>query len=155
MNRRSCIVVVALTVGCSGTGAGAPEPEPQPEPEPEMTRNPPMPVEIHEVGLDGPVAAGTALNARQGSRTIYKQGAACVIYVDDGQMRPPGSFPPATVVDCPPTMQDPAWDQCANGSLQTTADPAVCTCYANGGNPPPPPTSGPCPAHVRLAEPPK
>lgn len=77
-------------------------------------------------------------------RMIYARGTACVVRVPFD--RPPKSWqPPKTkVVDCPPSMDDPAWDQCS-GALHRRKDASACVCMTDG-NPPPPPTKVPCPA---------
>jgi hypothetical protein len=48
-------------------------------------------------------------------------------------------------VDCPPAMNDPAWDTCA-GSLLRSKKTGECVCAPLVGNPPPPPTKNVCPA---------
>jgi hypothetical protein len=50
-----------------------------------------------------------------------------------------------TDVDCPPAMDDPAWDHCRGGQLYVPDDRArPCACYF-GGNPPMAPFVAPCP----------
>ena len=59
--------------------------------------------------------------------------------------RPPGV--PAyitTKIDCPASMDDPAWDTCPDTLMKSKAT-GDCVCMSGGGNPPPPPTKNACP----------
>ena len=101
---------------------------------------------IHEVDRARPAPPGTRLNAwsDQGG-VVYRGGpGACVVYPSDGRTRPPGSLPPPVDVPCPPSMTDPAWDECQGGELSTTATAGECRCFL-GGNPPPPERTVRCP----------
>jgi len=48
-------------------------------------------------------------------------------------------------VDCPPAMDDPAWDTCTSSGLSRSKTKDECYCVALGGNPPPPPRVNRCP----------
>lgn len=53
-------------------------------------------------------------------------------------------------VDCPPEMDDPAWDSCTWGTLSANTKKANdCVCIPMGGNPPPPPVGVACPKTVK------
>lgn len=47
-------------------------------------------------------------------------------------------------VDCPPEMDDPAWDDCTDRLVLDEAA-GTCFCVASFGNPPPPPRPNVCP----------
>ncbi|MBS0658921.1 MAG: hypothetical protein JSR82_11840 [Verrucomicrobia bacterium] len=76
-------------------------------------------------------------------RTIYAQGTACVVHVPSGSKQTSWQPPETKVVDCPPQMDDPAWDHCP-GVLHRRKGEAACICTMDG-NPPPPPSEVPCP----------
>lgn len=59
---------------------------------------------------------------------------------------PPG-FPDLDTVDvdCPPELDDPAWDDCTGGTLQASTKKNECWCAQSYGNPPPPPAVVHCP----------
>ncbi len=92
------------------------------------------------------------LNERdKNNQQIFSGGASgCFIYDrwPDGKPRAPGMMPPTIGVQCPPNMQDPAWQGCASGTLSTNDAGTECSCYI-GGNPPPPPTRVACPANAK------
>jgi hypothetical protein len=48
-------------------------------------------------------------------------------------------------VDCPPAMDDPAWDTCTSSGLSRSKTKDECYCMPLGGNPPPPPRVNRCP----------
>lgn len=75
--------------------------------------------------------------------TIFSRGPECFIRVPFDN--PPTSWQPLKikVVDCPPAMDDPAWDRCETGRILRAAT-GMCVCTRDG-NPPPPPTEVPCP----------
>jgi len=59
---------------------------------------------------------------------------------------PTGSRAVETVfVDCPPVMDDPAWDTCNSSGLSRSKTKDECYCMPLGGNPPPPPRANRCP----------
>jgi hypothetical protein len=76
--------------------------------------------------------------------TIYASGARCYVHVPFDE--PPTSWrPPKTkAIDCPPSMDDAAWDTCIGGTLYQNTDTKACVCTRDG-NPPPPPFEVPCP----------
>jgi hypothetical protein len=51
-------------------------------------------------------------------------------------------------VDCPPAMDDAAWDNCS-ARLSFDEASSKCLCVNGYGNPPPPPRVVPCPADVK------
>lgn len=62
---------------------------------------------------------------------------------------PPGVTPRAfEEVDCPPAMDDPAWDNCTD-RLAFDEGSSKCFCVSSFGNPPPPPRMVPCPADAK------
>jgi hypothetical protein len=50
-----------------------------------------------------------------------------------------------SAVDCPPAMDDPAWDTCTGSGLSRSKTKDECYCMPLGGNPPPPPRVNRCP----------
>jgi hypothetical protein len=48
-------------------------------------------------------------------------------------------------LDCPPAMDDPAWDTCTSSGLSRSKTKDECYCMPLGGNPPPPPRVNRCP----------
>jgi hypothetical protein len=70
----------------------------------------------------------------------------CFVEVPRKSSEPPprGVVPPATErVDCPPAMDDPAWDHCT-GRLVIDEAAGTCACVNDYGNPPPPPRLAEC-----------
>ena len=84
------------------------------------------------------------LNPRDDSkREIFAYGEKCMVHVHED--RPKYWHPPKTKqVDCPPSMNDPAWDQCQGGRILKSTESAMCVCTMDG-NPPPPPREVDCP----------
>ena len=82
-------------------------------------------------------------------RTIYTASDdSC--YTESPDPNPPKNRPTgmsariATAVDCPPAMDDPAWDTC-DALLSRAKSKGECWCLPTMGNPPPPPTRNACP----------
>jgi len=97
----------------------------------------------------------TVLNPTHEGRTVMtdKRGG-CYIMLPPGADSPPA--PPGSRigarqdVDCPESMDDPAWDSCLDDQLAKVAS-GECVCLASYGNPPPPPSQAECPiAHSEL-----
>lgn len=74
-------------------------------------------------------------------RTIYAVGASCFVRAAPGKY--PGTYK-TEFVDCPKSMDDPAWDQCSGGEIWRDKSGRSCACVQSG-NPPPPTTAVPCP----------
>lgn len=78
-------------------------------------------------------------------RTIYARGAQCYVTAPiEGKQQMSWQPPKPMVIDCPPSMDDPAWDWCPSGRIVLISDTSTCVC-ARDGNPPPPHTAVPCP----------
>lgn len=77
-------------------------------------------------------------------RQVYAHGAVCVVVVPRRSPQTSWEGPDYDAVDCPPQMDDPAWDHCP-GTLHRRQDGGGCVCTVVGGNPPPPPWGVPCP----------
>ena len=77
-------------------------------------------------------------------RMIFAAGERCLVQLPYDS--PPKSWqPPKTKqVDCPPSMDDAAWDQCGVGTLYRITGTETCVCTRDG-NPPPPPMEIACP----------
>jgi hypothetical protein len=93
------------------------------------------------------------LNPRDANNRAIKrmwQGDQCYVELPfpplrPGQLRPPGSAPPAQTIACPASMLTPTFEQCRGGVVQGKADGSACICFVMG-NPPPPPKRVECPA---------
>lgn len=84
----------------------------------------------------------TPLNPRDAKgRPIYAHGTACVVLLPSTP--PVREAPDTEAVDCPPEMDDPAWDHCP-GTLYRRQEGAGCLCVTSG-NRPPQPWEVPCP----------
>ncbi len=57
----------------------------------------------------------------------------------------------AVFVDCPPELDDPAWDHCLSSILSANVKTGECQCMPLEGNPPPPPAEVSCPAKKKTA----
>lgn len=94
----------------------------------------------------------TLRNPRDGSgRTIKRawQGDRCFVELPfpalkPGELRPPGTPPPAEDVPCPPAMLAPAYAQGRDGTLHAHPSGTQRLCFVMG-NPPPPPRPSDCP----------
>ncbi len=149
------------------TSVTAPPPDPVPEPRANAHPDPstePAPAtdagtatnrDLDAAAKEGPPRLSdysTTLNPRDSAnRTIKRawQGDQCFVELPfpplkPGQMRPPGSAPPAQTVPCPPSMLTPAYEQCRGGVVHGKPDGSSCVCFVMG-NPPPPPTRIACP----------
>ena len=145
MARRPLVFVAISLLSACGADRSPPVTNPPPPIDPVGTGHPTG--AITEVAPKP--APGTALNAyRAGDGQIYRSGPGCVVYPSDGVMRPPGMMPPAVSLDCPPSMAGPEWEACIGGTIYTTEDPAVCSCFV-GGNPPLPAKDIACPVHFQ------
>ncbi len=84
------------------------------------------------------------LNPRIDNRVVRATGEKCYVQVPFD--KPPKSWQPHKTkqVDCPPEMDDPAWDHCHGGDLHKHVDTGQCVCVRDG-NPPPPSVAAPCP----------
>jgi hypothetical protein len=75
---------------------------------------------------------------------VGQDGTTCFVILpfDD----PPNSWqpPPTKQIDCPPAMDDPAWDACRGGSMVKNTETSSCMCVVEG-NPPPSPWGVACP----------
>jgi hypothetical protein len=83
-------------------------------------------------------------------------GGTVFVAADDGcytavpDPNPPKNLPTGaspqivTRVDCPPAMDDPAWDTCGERLVRVKSR-GTCYCVPTGGNPPPPPVPNVCP----------
>jgi hypothetical protein len=98
----------------------------------------------------GPSLTGSkVLNPQVQGRSVMTSSAGlCYILLPppkDAPPGPPGSMQGTTqYVDCPPAMDDPAWDSCHDDELAQLAS-GDCLCLSSWGNPPPPPSHAPCP----------
>lgn len=128
--------------------------EAKPEPTAAATRKrkrtaPPAPEKDWE---HGPTSKLTPLNPRgpDGREILVAEDDTCYVAVpkkDPPKNLPPGVMPMDRVhVDCPPEMDDPAWDNCLYATLYAAGHPTDCQCRSMGGNPPPPPLQVKCPA---------
>lgn len=101
--------------------------------------------------------AATSLNPRDAkNREVFVSADdTCVVHVerdDPKQPLPPGAaWWKSERVDCPPAMDDPAWDHCTD-QLVVSAD-GTCFCDPMGGHPPPPPRLVDCPAPAKKTVP--
>jgi hypothetical protein len=69
-------------------------------------------------------------------------GDSCFVDVDSEEPLPPGGRKLGQI-DCPPELDEPAWDTCLMGDLAKQKD-GSCVCLQSG-NPPPPPSMASCP----------
>src|SRR5688500_1820901 len=122
--RRTVVVTFLGTLGaCSGktdepvtTMNPPPVPQPQPLPQP-----PPEPAVIDRAAFTRVLNADHA----EHGRIFRKQEPVCYVNLPfPPQEGPPVSFrPPPTVdVPCPPSMTDPAWAECAYGTVSANED---------------------------------
>ncbi len=96
-----------------------------------------------------------SLNERDESHgTIHASSdGGCHVFVDDGEMRPPGMTGPRQVVQCSDDMMQIEWGYCTGADTLHTNDAGnECICYHNG-NPPPPPSRVTCPGQSQPATP--
>lgn len=113
----------------------------------QISRNPPYIPPTVATFPAAPFSVGQTLEARDDKgRIIGHSGESC--WVDLPFAEPPTSVqpPPTQSVQCPEAvLSDPAYEQCAGGTIQLTAlGPPACQCY-HFGNPPPSPTEVACP----------
>jgi hypothetical protein len=106
----------------------------------------------------GPVPAWSDLVAKNpvdaSGRTIFVRNDD-VCYVEEPMKTPPKKPLPtgfrmvdSIPVDCPPEVDDPAWDECTYSILNAPkkmVPGGECYCFSVGGNPPPPPRAVTCP----------
>ena len=135
-------VVVTFLGTLAACGKGNPDPGPVTHPEPPAPAPPPA-------GAPDPTTATRPLNAQhpEHGRIFRKQDATCYVHLPfPPEEGPPVSFrpPPMQDVPCPPSMTDPAWSECAYGSILANDDASACICTVMG-NPPPPPRPTTCP----------
>ena len=81
------------------------------------------------------------------SKIVYvdDDGTHCYVVVPEEGPHQGGWQPPKQKrVDCPPEMDDPAWDACKGGVLDKDTTDGTCFCVRDG-NPPPPVRFTPCP----------
>lgn len=153
------IAALAATTSCKKTtGTGDP---------PEIHGNPPEPVvttkkrkrtappKIEWSEDDRRPSGQRILNPKdEKGRSIYvRSDDVCVVHDTSNPPKNPG--PPGmpwwknVPVDCPPELDDPAWDHCSE-DLSVSED-GSCFCLAITGNPPPPPRLVACPASAAAA----
>jgi hypothetical protein len=150
MRRTVVVTFLGALSACTGKAKEEPEttmnppPAPAPAPAPPTEPAPPPP----EAALDrGRFTKVLNAQHEQHGRVFRKQEAVCYVNLPfPPQEGPPVSFrpPPQQEVACPPSMTDPAWAECAHGTVTSTDDGAECLC-AVMGNPPPPPRVVSCP----------
>ncbi len=75
-----------------------------------------------------------------------------ICYFEVPMKKPPKMMPTGfrqmdqVPIDCPPELDDPAWDECSYSTLMAPkTPPGDCYCFSLGGNPPPPPRLVHCP----------
>lgn len=84
------------------------------------------------------------LGAEVEHRRVYaSKDGGCYVRVENPDAKGRGDGERSEPVDCPPEMDDPAWDTCFDGTLHALAD-GTCIC-SYVGNPPPPETVATCP----------
>jgi hypothetical protein len=104
---------------------------------------------------DRPIVPGTFttnLNSTHPQHgTIHASAdGGCHVYPRTTAIRPPGSFPPALEVECPPLMLAIEWGYCVGaGIVARSTDGKDCICSPGDGDPPPPAYRIPCPAAWR------
>jgi hypothetical protein len=84
-----------------------------------------------------------------GRVVLTRPDDVCVVAVPPKEPRPstlPTGLPWRSLerVDCPPEMDDPAWDDCTD-RLVADEGAGRCFCVPEYGNPPPPPRANACP----------
>lgn len=77
-------------------------------------------------------------------RAVQARGDRCFVQVPSGEKANSWQPPKLKQIDCPPEMDDPAWDRCYGGNLYKHVDTGACVCTRDG-NPPPPPIETDCP----------
>jgi hypothetical protein len=86
----------------------------------------------------------TLLNPRIGNDVVHVRGEQCFVRIASDKPQTSWQPPKTKLVDCPPAMDDPAWDHCPGGNLYKHVDTGSCVCVRDG-NPPPPNVETPCP----------
>lgn len=135
----------------SGVSAQAPADAADPDATPWPRREKPR-----ELSPDNrPIAPGTfrtILNSvhPQHGMIYASTDGGCHVYPRTTAARPPGSFPPALDVECPPLMLAIEWGYCVGaGTVARSTDGKECVCSPGDGDPPPPQYRIPCPAAWR------
>ena len=165
---RSFVVTLAMVPACSRDGTTVSNPPPPPtiaSATASVTTTPPQETKKRRRSATTPTPFVAANNVPFGElvsqqptdakgRTIFV-GYDDRCYVEEPMKQPHPPMPtgarPVTsaFVDCPASVDDPAWDTCGSSQLMLAPSKTHCFCVPVGGNPPPPPTSNACPAGVK------
>lgn len=171
------VSALAIGAGCKKTDV-PPETEPQPTPNPPAYEDPPSPTASASASpkeAKGETRkrkrTASAADPSRGDGSSPKKPRVLNPTDVDGRRihagyddrcsvevppkgEPPKNLPPGmpwketVYVDCPPAMDDPAWDHCAQ-DLVLDEGTKACFCVATVGNPPPPPRKQACPAETK------
>jgi hypothetical protein len=129
------LAAAALSLLVAATAAAAPK----------RAAPPPMPKDTRRIDFG---KLHKILNANDPKRGwIYASAdGGCHVYPKDDTPRPPGSYPPAQEIDCPPEMLAVEWGWCTGaGTVQSNDKGDECICSPGEGDPPAPAFRMPCP----------